>query len=191
MRDLWVNWKFSQCCTSSPADSLPVHRTLLRQHNSTLGPEKTEFYVFEIFLPSELVWTYDKLNIYAKKNMCVTGILIDCPFRCNFCGESVNVCNCVNSSLVDVVLASETPEKECKVSKRKANTDNRLDTAISVTFWHSWSSDTGKAKYLRTLNISNASAKMLFSMTELSFIYPFTWIVISVIEAVNFSAKRD
>ena len=69
--------------------------------------------------------------------------------------------------------SSETPEKECKVSKRKANTDNRLDTAISVIFWHSWSSDTGKAKYLRTLNISNASANMLFSMTELSFIYSF------------------
>ena len=69
-----------------------------------------------------------------QKKIRVTGILIDCPFRCNFCGESVNVCNCVNSSLVDVVLASETPEKECKVSKPKANTDNRLDTAISVIF---------------------------------------------------------
>ena len=46
----------------------------------------------------------------------------------------MNVCHCVNSSLVDVVLASETPEKECKVSKRKVNTDNRLDTSISVIF---------------------------------------------------------
>ena len=63
------------------------------------------------------------------------GALIDCPFRCNFCGGSVNVCNCINSSLVDVVLAFEIPaEKEWKVSKRKANTDNRLDTAISVIF---------------------------------------------------------
>ena len=89
---------------------------------------------FEIFLPSELVCTYDKLNIYAK-TIRVTGALIDCPFRCNFCGESVNVCNCINSSLVDVVLAFEIPaEKEFKVSKRKANTDNRLDTAISVIF---------------------------------------------------------
>ena len=69
-----------------------------------------------------------------KKNR-VTGASIDCTFRCNFCGESVNVCNCINSSLVDVVLALEIPaEKECKVSKRKANTDNRLDTAISVIF---------------------------------------------------------
>ena len=88
---------------------------------------------FEIFLPSELVCTYDKLNIYAKKNR-VTGALIDCPFRCNFCGESVNVCNCINSSLVDVVLAFEIPAEEFKVSKRKANTDKRLDTAISVIF---------------------------------------------------------
>ena len=69
-----------------------------------------------------------------KKNR-VTGALIDCPFRCNFCGESVNVCNCINSSLVDVVSAFEIPaEKECKVSKRKANTDKRLDNAISVIF---------------------------------------------------------
>ena len=90
---------------------------------------------FEIFLPSELVCTYDKLNIYAKKKNRVAGALIDCPFRCNFCGESVNVCNCINSSLVDVVLAFEIPaEKEFKVSKRKANTDKRLDTAISVIF---------------------------------------------------------
>ena len=89
---------------------------------------------FEIFLPSKLVCTYDKLNNYAKKNR-VMGALIDCPFRCNFCGESVNVCNCINSSLVDVVLAFEIPaEKEFKVSKRKANTDKRLDTAISVIF---------------------------------------------------------
>ena len=70
-----------------------------------------------------------------KKKNRVAGALIDCPFRCNFCGESVNVCNCINSSLVDVVLAFEIPAaKECKVSKQKANTDNRLDTAISVIF---------------------------------------------------------
>ena len=69
-----------------------------------------------------------------KKNR-VTSALIDCPFRCNFYGESVNVSNCINSGLVDVVLAFEIPaEEECKVSKRKVNTDNRLDTAISVVF---------------------------------------------------------
>lgn len=51
--------------------------------------------------------------------------LIDCPYRCDFCGESVNVCNCVNSSLVDGVLASETPDKMAKVSKRMATTEDR------------------------------------------------------------------
>ena len=61
-----VNWEFSQFSTSSPATSLPVHGTLLRQNKSTLGPKKTCFGLFEIFLQSELVCTYDKLNIYKK-----------------------------------------------------------------------------------------------------------------------------
>ena len=68
-----------------------------------------------------------------KKNTC-PGHFNRFPISMQFLGESVNVCHCVNSSLVDVVLASETPEKEGKVSKRKVNTDIRLDTSISVIF---------------------------------------------------------
>ena len=66
-----VNWEFSQFSTSSPATSLPVHGTLLRQNKSTLGPKKTCFGLFEIFLQSELVCTYDKLNIYTKKSLVI------------------------------------------------------------------------------------------------------------------------
>lgn len=50
--------------------------------------------------------------------------LIDYPYQCDFCGESVNVCNCVNSSLIDGVFASETPDKMAKVSKRMATTED-------------------------------------------------------------------
>ena len=85
--------------------------------------------------------------------------LIDCPYRCHFCGESVNVCDCVNSSLVDGVLASETPDKMSKVSKRKADTDDRLVTNFFC------SSDVQKVIYLRTLCFSYVSGKMLVSMT--------------------------
>ena len=62
------------------------------------------------------------------KKCMVCGLshtLIDCPYQCDFCGESVNVCNCVNSSLVDGVLASETPDKMAKVSKQMARTEDR------------------------------------------------------------------
>ena len=63
-----VNREFSQFSTSSPVNSLPVHGTLLRQNMSTLGPKKKTSSKFsEIFIPSELVCTYDKLNIYAEK----------------------------------------------------------------------------------------------------------------------------
>lgn len=33
--------------------------------------------------------------------------LIDCPFKCDFCGESVKQCGCLDSSLVRGVVASE------------------------------------------------------------------------------------
>ena len=56
---------------SSTASSLSVHGTLPRQNKSTLGPEKPSFKFFESFLLlSELVCTYDKLNIYAKNISC-------------------------------------------------------------------------------------------------------------------------
>ena len=71
-----VKWDFSQFSTSSPANSLPVCGTPLRQNKGTLGPKKkTSFNIFEIFLPSELVFTCDKLNKYAKK-FRVVGTLI-------------------------------------------------------------------------------------------------------------------
>ena len=62
-----VNWEFSQFSTSSPTNSLPIHGTLLRQNESTLGQEKTILKFFEHFLVSELVCIHDKLHIYAKK----------------------------------------------------------------------------------------------------------------------------
>ena len=65
-----VNWEFSQFSMSSTASSLSVHGTLPRQNKSTLGPEKPSFKFFESFLLSELVCTYDKLNIYAKNISC-------------------------------------------------------------------------------------------------------------------------
>ena len=55
---------FSKFSTSSPANSLPVNGTLLRQNKGVSGAEKTEFK----FFPSELVCTYENLNIYAKEN---------------------------------------------------------------------------------------------------------------------------
>ena len=65
MIDLLVSTEsFSKFSTSSPANSLPVNGTLLRQNKGALGAEKTEF---KFFL-SELVCTYDNLNIYAKEN---------------------------------------------------------------------------------------------------------------------------
>ena len=51
----------------SPANSLPAYGTLLGQTKSTLGLEKTEFHVFEIFRLSELVWIYDKVNKQINK----------------------------------------------------------------------------------------------------------------------------
>ena len=57
--------------------------------------------------------------------------LIDCPNRCEFCGEAVNSCDCLNNSIVGGVLASETPEKKrsagnakASSSKGKAGTDS-------------------------------------------------------------------
>ena len=58
-------------------------------------------------------------------------MLIDCLNRCEFCGEAVNSCDCLNNSIVSGVLASETPEKKrstgsakTSFSKGKAGTDN-------------------------------------------------------------------
>ena len=62
-----VKWVFLQFSTSSPNNSLPFYGKLLRQSKVTLCPKKLSFKCFEIFPLSELVSTYDKLYIYAKK----------------------------------------------------------------------------------------------------------------------------
>ena len=71
-----VNWEFSQFSTSSPTNSLPIHGTLLRQNESTLGQEKNNFKVF---------WTFSCIGIglytwqasyLRKKNYCQIGTLI-------------------------------------------------------------------------------------------------------------------
>lgn len=55
--------KFS---TSSPVNSLPVYGTILRAIFST---RKNRLLIcFKIYLLSKLVFKYDKLNNYAKKN---------------------------------------------------------------------------------------------------------------------------
>lgn len=50
--------------------------------------------------------------------------LIDCPYKCHFCAGCSNDCNCINSSLADIVMDSETPEKSKSTSKRKANDED-------------------------------------------------------------------
>ena len=51
----------------SPVSSLSVHGTLLSQIRALYGSKNRVLGFFEIFLLSELVFTYDKLNIYAKR----------------------------------------------------------------------------------------------------------------------------
>ena len=48
--------------------------------------------------------------------------LMDCPYRCEFCGVSVKNCECHDASIVSSVLALETPEKE----------DRRTETSTST-----------------------------------------------------------
>lgn len=65
-------------------------------------------------------------NMVGKLKKCmVCGlldgyILINCLFRCNFCGELVNVCDCVNFSFVGKILDLEIfdkfdKDKMCKI----------------------------------------------------------------------------
>ena len=53
---------------------------------------------------------------FRKKTCVVCGLtdghtLIDCPFKCDFCGQSVKQCGCLDSSLVRGVVASEADEE--------------------------------------------------------------------------------
>ena len=63
--------------TPSPANSLPVHGTPLRQNKSFLGPKKASVQFFEIFPLSELVFTYDKLNFYTHTHTKKKTSVID------------------------------------------------------------------------------------------------------------------
>ena len=66
-RSVSVKWVFLQFSTWSPNNSLPFYGKLIRQSKVTLCPKKVSFKCFEIFPLSELVSTYDKLYIHAKK----------------------------------------------------------------------------------------------------------------------------
>ena len=58
-----VNREFAQFHTSSPANSLPGHRFLKRQIRVNLARiKRVIFKVFENFVLSELIFTYDKQN---------------------------------------------------------------------------------------------------------------------------------
>ena len=48
--------------------------------------------------------------------------LMDCPYRCEFCGVSVKNCECHDSSIVSSVLALETPEKEGRRTETSTST---------------------------------------------------------------------
>ena len=85
------------------------------------------------------------MNSKRKKICKICGLtdghtLINCPYKCSFCGNSVQRCDCLNSSLASGVMAFETPEKDCRIercdesdpfmlapstSKRKAKDDDR------------------------------------------------------------------
>ncbi|PFX31731.1 hypothetical protein AWC38_SpisGene3422 [Stylophora pistillata] len=73
--------------------------------------------------------------------------LMDCPYRCEFCGVSVKNCECHDSSIVSSVLALETPEKEgtrtetststpappqAAREKRKGSTDDWCGTSNKI-----------------------------------------------------------
>lgn len=64
-----------------------------------------------------------------KKTCMICGLtdghtLINCPYKCGFCGSSSKDCDCINSSLAEKVMDSETPEKDNSTSKRKANDED-------------------------------------------------------------------
>ena len=63
-----------------------------------------------------------------KKTCMICGLtdghtLITCPYKCGFCGSCNKSCDCINSSLADKVMDSETPVKS-STSKRKADDEN-------------------------------------------------------------------
>ena len=66
----------------------------------------------------------------ARKKTCmICGLtdghtLINCPYKCVFCGNCNKDCDCINSSLADKVLDSETPEKNNSTSKRKVDDED-------------------------------------------------------------------
>ena len=63
------DWEFSQVSTSSPANYQSTGN-FSGKIRALSGLKKLCFKFFEIFLLSELVCTYNKLNINAKKILC-------------------------------------------------------------------------------------------------------------------------
>ena len=55
--------------------------------------------------------------------------LIDCPNRCEFCGQAITLCDCINNSMVSGVVESEKPEKKRSASSAKASSSRNLRSA--------------------------------------------------------------
>ena len=89
------DWEFSQVSTSSPADYQSTGN-FSGKIRALYGPKKLSFKFFEIFLLSELVCTYNKLNIDAKK-FCVIGTL---SFSYNLRTKISTSCSSVSGSEV-------------------------------------------------------------------------------------------
>lgn len=58
--------------------------------------------------------------------------LMGCPYRCQFCGVSVNNCECHDSSIVSSVLALETPEKEGRRTETSTSTQAAMRNVKEV-----------------------------------------------------------
>ncbi|KAJ7386062.1 hypothetical protein OS493_012396 [Desmophyllum pertusum] len=81
----------------------------------------------------------------ARQKTCmICGIhghtLIDCPYRCNFCGESSEACHCLDSSLVKRVIEAETKQTRTKGnrtsedrSEKKTETNKERGTGSKKT----------------------------------------------------------
>ena len=58
--------------------------------------------------------------------------LIDYPNRCRFCGDAIDTCECINSSLVSGVMAFETPPEKERTKGRKRKAENSDDLGIHL-----------------------------------------------------------
>lgn len=69
---------------------------------------------------TSLSWTTE--DVYGT-GLSDGHTLTDCPYRCEFCGNLVNICECPDSSLVSGLLDSENPVKDGR-KKHKASIDD-------------------------------------------------------------------